>query len=264
MRYPRRPFGPVSLEVPPGLFDDDEAPPGFLVALTALAPATLRIRCLSPGGAACLAAILSALAPGEAEEVAASGDGHLWPGLAVRVPGPTRARHFVFESEGQVFHGAAVAPEDLWEDYGVFLERAMLTIDPGGRPAPSLPLRPAGGLPRARPRPAEEDPVDAARRRLAAAAPQAAGLIAALRFDEAEALIRQIDADIQGAVALSGLYEAALVASPGEPAILARAILWARSAFPEPHAALEAEAYRSAAEAHEARLRKIAARLDSP
>lgn len=260
MAFRRQQFGRLSLEVPPGLFEDDEAPAGYVVALTALAPATLRIRMIDPAGAASLSDVMARLIEAPPAEVSAAGENFLWPGLAATVPGEPRDMHFLFESAGQVILGVATAPNALWADYGTFLEGAMRSIDPGGVPVPTLPLFPGQGLPDIRQRPAEEDPAETRRRRLGDASGEAVALILALRFEEAETLIRRIDADIYGSNALARAYETALERAPDAPGLFDRALHWACRAYPSPHTAFEAEQYDTALQADEARLRKIARR----
>ncbi|MFN7180290.1 hypothetical protein [Hyphomonas sp.] len=257
--WPRRQFGDISLAIPPGLMEDDEAPPGCLVALTALAPATLRIRKIGIGAATSLADILSGLteAPPQRDQ---AGQGHVWPGLRAEPQGAPCRMHFLFESGGAAYHGLAEAPADLWADYGIFLEAVMRSIDPGGTPSPRLPLFTGQGVPDVTERAPVADTVEDIRRRLDEVSGEAVALIVALRFGEAEALVRHIDADIYGANALAGAYEAALEQSPEAPGLFDRALYWARSAFPDPHTPLEAEQYDSALKASEARLRKITGR----
>lgn len=257
MTYPRRWFGPLSLEVPPGLFEDETAPEGYAAALTALAPATLRIRPLDLAGERCLSDVMARLCGGTPREVEAAGLDYLWPGLAVDVEGEPRQTHYLFETGGQVWHGIVEAGQDLWADYAPFLEGAMLSIDVGEMPAPALGLLASSPLPVGVRRPELSDPVAEVRRRLAEASEAATELIVALRFVEAEAMLRDIDRDIMGANAIAGAYEAALFRSPSRADILERAINWAGRAFPEPHTAMEAEDYRSAAAQREARLRGI-------
>lgn len=258
MAFQRRYFGGLSLEVPPGLFEDDEAPAGYAVALTALEPATLRIRTVDPASAVSLSEVMTGLVGASPKEVEATGEDYVWPGLAAEVPGEPRCVHYLFESGGQVIYGMAQAPPALWADYGSFLEGAMLSLDIGGQPLPSLPLFEHASAPEVREKQELPDPAEAVRLRLAEVAGEAATLIEALHFEEAEALIRRIDSDIFGANALARAYEAALERSPAEPRILDRAVYWARGAFPEAHTAVEAEEYRTAAEETVARLKGIA------
>ena len=257
MAYPRRCFGKVSLEVPPGLFEDDEAPSGFLVALTAIAPATLRIRTLSPGNAASLAEIMAGLCPSLPQDVTATGRKHVWPGLAAAMPGDPHRVHYLFESRGDVFHGLAEAPADLWTDYGPYLEGAMLSLDLGEKPRPSLPLHGAQVAPEVRATQPAQDSIGDIKRRLGAAEADVIRLILSGRFDEAEARLRAIDADIYGANALAHAYEAALERAPADARIYTRALHWARSTFPDPHTAVEAEQFRAAIADAEERLRQI-------
>jgi hypothetical protein len=258
MTYPRRAFGIFSLEVPPGLFEDDEAPFGYDAALTGYEAVTLRIRRMSPGSAAALADVLRLLCDTPPQPVTAAGAAHLWPGLAAREATGYRLRHYLFESQGQVIHGRIDVSDALWTDYGVFLEAALLSLDLGEAPAPTLPLFPGAPLPEIAARPAEEHPVDALKRRLANASGEIMALIGAARFEAAETLARSIDADIYGAVALAGAYEAALTAAPTDPALLERALYWAACALPSPQTAYEADEFSAALEAREARLRAIA------
>lgn len=257
MSYPRRRFGALSLEVPPGLFEDDEAGPGYQAALTAIAPATLRIREVDPAGMADLAALLASLQQGMPRRVSAAGETHLWPGLAVDVPGDPRRVHYLFESAGRAYHGIASAPDGIWPDYGPFLEAAMLSLDAGAPPAPGLPLFAGEALPEIFPKPAPHDRVAEIKGRLEAAEAEAAGLILEGRLAEAEALIRSIDPDIYGAIAILGAYEAALVESPSREDVFERAIHWAHRTFPDPHTPFEAEAYQSGIAQSEARLKSL-------
>lgn len=258
MAYPRRAFGIFSLEVPPGLFDEDEAPSGYDAALTGYEPVTLRIRTMPAGDAPTLAAVLQSLCDGPPQPVTAIGAAHLWPGLSARDAAGYRLRHYLFESQGQVIHGRIDVPDALWTDYGVFLEAAMLSLDLGRAPAPTLPLFPGAPLPEIVARPPEEDPIDALKRRLGEASGEIMALIGAARFAEAEAAARRIDSDIHGAVALAQAYEAALAASPADPALLERALHWAARALPSPQTAYEGREFEAALASTEARLKALA------
>jgi len=257
MAYPRRQYGPISVEVPPGLFDDDEAPPGLIAAFTAIAPATLRIRTASLAGAPDLATAMSALCSGAARPVMATGTKHTWPGLAADLPGDPHRVHYLFESRGEAWHGLAEAPADLWADYGPFLEGVMLSLDIGDKPRPTLPLTGKAPIPQVSKKPVLPDPIEEKKRRLADASGEAIALILALRFEEAEARLKAIDADIFGANALASAYETALERAPAETRIYTRALHWARSCFPDPHTAIEAEQFRAAIEEAESRLARI-------
>lgn len=257
MAYPRRRFGAFSLEVPPGLFPDDEAPAEYAAALTALVPATLRIRTIPLAGAADIAEVLSRAGGGPPRRVLAAGAEHVWPGLSATMDGAPHEVVYAFESEGQVWLGTLSVPGDLWNDYAPFLVGAMVSLDIGKRPAPTVPLFAGSAVPVISERTFLPDPVETMQQRLAEMAGGAVRLILDLRFDEAEAAVRQIDSDIHGANALANAYKAALRRNPTDQAILSRAIIWARNAFPEPHTALEAETYRRAAEARVAELLSI-------
>jgi hypothetical protein len=257
MSWRRQTFGPISLAVPPGLFADEEAPPGCLAALTAIAPATLRLRIIQPGGARSLEAVMAGLTSATAAAVESAGKGYVWPGLRAQEDTEPQRVHFLFETGGQVFHGLAEAPGHLWQDYGTFLEAVMCSLDPGEAPRPTLPLFRTAPVPQSRRREPPPDPVEQVRLRLDEVSGEVRGLILDGRFAEAEARLRAIDGDIQGAVALAAAYETALAAAPTSAAILERAVYWARSAFPDAHTAVEAGAYRAAAEEAEARLKAI-------
>lgn len=255
MIYPRRWFGGLSLEVPPGLFADDEAPDGCVAALTAVAPAMLRIRMIHLAGAADLSEVLRRAGGGAPQQVLAMGEAYVWPGLSAATGGAPREVSYAFESEGQVWWGTLCVPDDLWNDYAPFLEGAMLSLDIGKRPAPTVPLFAGSAVPVISERTVLPDPVDGMRQRLAEMSEEVIRLILDLRFDEAEAAVRQVDGDIYGANALADAYEAALHQNPSDPTLLDRAIFWAQSAYPEPHTAIEAEDYRAGAAARVGRLR---------
>lgn len=256
MTYPRRRFGAISMEAPPGLFEDDEAPADCIAALTATVPATLRLWKIDADDAPDLSGLMARLCDGVAREVAAVGE-YVWPGLAADVEGATRATHYLFEHDGAVIHGVASAATELWPDYGPFLEMAMLSLDVGTPPLPYLPLFVGGGTPEVTRKPEVESASASLERRLAAAEAQARDLIARGQFDDAEALIRAVDADIRGASALMRAYEAVLEQAPTDGRIFERALYWARAALPEPHTAIEAEQNASAIAEREARLSRI-------
>ncbi len=257
MSFPRRSFGHISLEVPPGLFEDDEAPAGFLAALTATAPATLRIQTLEPAGASSLAARLSSLCSSAPQTVTATGKKHTWPGLSAKDSGDLHRVHYLFESGGKILHGLAEAPADLWADYGPYLEGTMLSLDAGQKPRPSLPLFAKQGTPMVTDKPPVPDPVKIIQDKLAEAKAAAIALILSGRFDEAEARLLAIDADVYGATTLAHAYELALVKSPSDTGVFARALHWSRSRFPDPHTSIEAEQFSAAIAEHEERLRQI-------
>lgn len=85
---------------------------------------------------------------------------------------------------------------------------------------------------------------------------EARRLVESERYDEAERAVTAVDDSIYGAVALARMYRerlAGLVASGALKAredraraerVFARALLWAHSAYPEPHTAIEAEDYQ--------------------
>lgn len=255
MTYPRQQFGALSLEVPPGLFVDDEAPCGYVVALSAVVPATLRVRMTTLSGASDLSAMIAGLQGAQPREVEAISEAYVWPGLAADIPGEPQQTHYFFESDGQVWHGIVEAPCDLWADYAPFLEGAMLSLDLGEQPAPTVSLFGASSLPIISEKAPLQDTGAEMRRRLAEVSDQALALILAGRSSEAEAIVRELDGDASGANVLADVYEAALEQNSSEPGLLERAIFWVRSSFPEPHTAIEAEEYRSAASQRENHLR---------
>ncbi|WP_167755840.1 hypothetical protein [Vitreimonas flagellata] len=245
------------MEAPPGLFEDDEAPSDCIAALTAIAPASLRLWKIDPDGAPDLSALMARLCDGAVREVAAIGEEHVWPGLAADVAGDIRETHYLFEHDGAVIYGVARAPRVLWPDYGPFLEMAMLSLDIGARPSLYLPLVAGAGTPELTPKPEVESPSASLERRLASVTSKAQRLIAELDIENAEALVRAIDADIYGASALMQIYEAALAQAPANARIYERALYWARAALPEPHTEVEAEQNEAAITEREAALNRI-------
>lgn len=258
MIYPRRSFDGFTLEVPPGLFEDDEAPEECAAALTAAAAATLRIWKVGPVNYGDLASALAGFCRSAPGEIDALGENFLWPGLAAdEEAAGFRKTHYVFENDGVLYYGVAAAPDYLWADYGPFLEGAMLSLDICARPSPRLPLRASGQPPAIRRRPAPADPIGKMRRALAAASDAAIACVLERRFDDAENLIRSIDSDIYGANALAEIYASAVAAAPADDEIFARALHWARRGFPDPHTAEEAARYAGAVDEREARLRSL-------
>jgi hypothetical protein len=256
MSYSRLRFGALTLAAPPGLFEDDEAPADCIAALTSTEPASLRLWRLDASDAPNLAALMAQLCGGASRVVTALGEAYAWPGLAADVEGAPRKTHYLFESQGAAIHGVTETPNELWNDYAPFLEATMLSLDIGARPEPSLPLFAGGAAPEVSPKPEVEDPVDAKKRRLDDTASATIDLIVALKFEEAEVLLRAIDSDIYGACALADAFEAALQRMPTELRIFERALLWARRAVPTAHTAMEAESNDAAIAEREARLQK--------
>lgn len=260
MTYPRRNFDGFTLEVPPGLFEDDEAPRDCAAALTAAAPAALRIWKIEPVNYGDLATALAGFCRAAPREIDALGENFIWPGLAANEDSAgLRKTHYVFESRGVLYYGVAAAPDDLWADYGPFLEGAMLSLDIGERPSPTLPLRASGRPPAIKRRPAQADLMDEMRKALTAASGAAIACVLQQRFDDAEKLIQNIDGDIYGANALAEIYALAVEATPADDEIFDRALHWARRGFPDPHTADEAARYAEAVGEREARLKALRA-----
>lgn len=260
MAYPRLSFDGFTLEVPPGLFADDGAPGGCAAALTAAAPATLRIWKIASAGHADLASTLAGFCSSEARKIETTGGSFIWPGLAAdEKAAGIRKTHYVFENDGVLYYGVAAAPDYLCADYGPFLEGAMLSLDICARPSPRLPLRASGQPPAIRRRPAPADPIGKMRKALTAASGAAIACVLQQRFDDAEKLIRNIDGDIYGTNTLAEIYAAAVEAAPADDMIFDRALHWARRGFPDPHTADEAARYAEAVGEREARLKALRA-----
>lgn len=94
--------------------------------------------------------------------------------------------------------------------------------------------------------------LQALRKELAAAAAEARPLVEQGRFDEAEKLVRAVDNDIYGSLALGDIFTSALKSVVQNPhpdrglaqALYERALHW-RSAWPGVHTQEEAEAERA-------------------
>ena len=88
----------------------------------------------------------------------------------------------------------------------------------------------------------------AVRKQLAAAVAKAEPLVAEGQFDEAESLVRAVNSDIYGAVALGDMFTSALGRcerrSARTKALYERALRW-RSAWPGVHTSEEAAAERA-------------------
>lgn len=105
-------------------------------------------------------------------------------------------------------------------------------------------------------------------RQRAPAVAEAERLLGSERYDEAEQAIKSADSSIYGAIEIEQMYRrrlehlvAAGIDAPPErkraEAVFHRAVLWARSTFPEPHTAIEAEQYASAGDTARAELVRI-------
>jgi hypothetical protein len=275
MRYPRTsiPDGPVavSIELPPGLFADDAA------GASALAGEAIAVfRSLATGPALVLSVLSSAeqgsleaqltasvadFAARDAVEAWAGGASHSHAGLAWRHVrnGHVRAC-FATETGGVVLLACAEAPAGLWDDYGVFCERAMMTMEIAAwADAPVLPLR-SGGTPPERGG-AIPDPDEEGRARHATgvqrAEAAASRMIAQGDHEGAIAIVRKADSDILGANVLARLFETALegagsAARADELYRLARE--WGWRSLPSPQTKVEGEQHEEALAEMEARL----------
>lgn len=282
MTYPRYSFGngilKFSLELPPGLFADEIAGasagageplvvfrsiadgPALVVAVAVAGGAASLIDALQAAGAAFLTS--------DAFEASCGGPARSHHGLLWREQGAGWIRsRFALECGGVVLVAAAEAPAGLWNDYGTFAERAMMTIEVSyPATAPELPLLPSG-VP-----PADGDPVadprieeDARRDRAIRDAEAAAGaLIAQGRHEEAVALVSATDADIRGANVLARQFERALssASDAGQADVLyALARDWAWRSLPSPQTAVEGEQHSAALADIEARLADLRGRI---
>lgn len=266
-----------SLELPPGLFPDDRGKvpdgPGQVAAvIRSLADGpVLAVRTWSPVGAAtledALAVVVGPAGRAGLQEARAGGPSRSHVGLAWREAGDGWVRsRFAMEFGGVVLLASAEAPEELWNDYGTFCERAMMTIelsDPSG--PPTAPLRPGQATP------SEGEPVpdprieaeEARTRALREAAGVAATMIARGDDDGAIRRVRSVDDDIRGSNVLARLFEAALVAAPDAAradALYELARDWGWRSIPSPQTAVEGEQHAEALAELEARLADIRGR----
>lgn len=118
---------------------------------------------------------------------------------------------------------------------------------------------------------AYEQYLESLRRKRAPAVFQAARLIDAGEFDQAERLVTDGDDSIHGAVALARLYRATLEQARNSVRLVAdascratwrdevyrRSVRWACQALPEPHTAVEAEQFEQARQQAKAELESI-------
>lgn len=178
-------------------------------------------------------------------------------------------RLVVLEDGGMLFTLHAVAPLRLEEDWLSTLHHCIETFEIDDPLGPTLPLR-ADGEP-ARVTAIEHDPDlpppkdanEVYRRQMTtkreAALREAAPLIAADRFDEAERLVLAADSSIMGHVALGAAYTDALrIAAAARDrneaddalrrraeTLYRRALRWRLGCYPDPHTADEAESYEA-------------------
>lgn len=266
-----------SLELPPGLFRDT----GAGIAL-GIGREVAVFRCLAEGpvlsvwtwaleSAPSLAGALSPIIGDDGadalREAASGGPVRSHPGLAWKTRSDDWVRsRFALECDGVIVLASAEAPAELWDDYGSFAERAMMTIEvstPSG--PPKAPLRsgeaaPAEGGPVADPRVEE---ASAHRRSLDAAASAAAAMIARRDDEGAIRHVRSVDGDILGACRLAQLFEDALAAAPDAARadeLYALARDWGWRSIPSPQTPVEAERHDEALAELEARLADIRGR----
>lgn len=281
MAYPRASVsgGPVglTLELPPGLFRDKagEATPGagqtLAVFRSIVDGPALIIGAFQAGAAASLVDVLSGRFPGfiasNVREAFSGGPSHSHVGLAWREEGGGWVRsRLAVESGGMVLLGCAEAPSALWDDYGTFAERAMMTVqidyptDP-----PTLALQPGGNPPLVGGPVADPEVEQASRKDAALRAAEAAAAAMIARGDDAQAIARvqSADSDIRGANVLARLFEAALAAAVDAAradALYARAREWGWRSLPSPQTAVEGEQHSEALAEIEARLASLRGR----
>lgn len=168
-----------------------------------------------------------------------------------------------FEDGGQFITLHARCPLDIWEDYGPFLRDVMLSFELDNPQGPTVPLTPGGETPAHRERSPEEtealtrDPykqhLAELEEKRAPALAEAAALLEAQRYDDAERAVRIADDSIYGAVAIAGMYREHLrsLVSAGQhkshkprvEEVFRRALNWAGNTYPEPHTREEADSY---------------------
>jgi hypothetical protein len=184
------------------------------------------------------------------------------------------------EADGVLFLLEFRCPAELWEDYGSFALEAARSFELEGAAAPTLPLASGDATP-------DAELLSDAERELAASSPgerflreararrepvlpSVRELLAAARYDEAEARLRAADDSIGGAVELAQLYREHLRALVEQGAlqreperirlVFERALHRAWALYPDPHTACEAEDYERGREADLAVLVEIAGR----
>ncbi|MCB1866545.1 MAG: hypothetical protein KDG50_14100 [Chromatiales bacterium] len=290
MGWPRQNLIPIdgpalSLALPPALLlatpDEANHPPSppagaswLGIVLSAYTDAVISIGARPARGLSSVRAFLQTHAssrgssPGSTVEVRFGGTRYGHAGLALDFG--TAGYLAAFEDGGWLLSFEVACPARDWNDYGSFLldvVRSAELLEPAG---PSLSLD-GGAVPPLQP--GQPDPED---QRLAeesssvdSARTQAATLIAAGRWDDAEALIVNLTVPNDPGAILGQLYEQALSAiaeGSGDPAdapiLFERALRWQRVAYPDPHTAIEAEDFEHGKAADETRLRALLNRLN--
>lgn len=194
------------------------------------------------------------------------GDTHQHPAVLIEGLKEENGEKFIMrvvalEDGKRLVTAHAMCPESLWPSFGPALERALASIELTDPREPTVPCVPGGPVPildmygittgewpmgRGKLRAHEENRAQ----KLAAAVEEARGHVARDAFDEAELVVRRVDSDIQGGVALAKLYESRLrelvpgsrKPDPAVEAVFRRALTWAQYCYPEPHTEYEAEA----------------------
>lgn len=167
---------------------------------------------------------------------------------------PERLAIAAFEDGGWLVTVQASAPTIQWPLYGealVTAARSITLLRPAGS---SRDLDSLTALGWRREDAATPESFERARQeRAETRAPsvvRAAALLATGRFDEAEQAVLDVDASIEGVVAVARLFEARLrelaaAGADGEATrqVFERALRWAHSCYPDPHTGCEAENY---------------------
>lgn len=170
-------------------------------------------------------------------------------------------RFAVFEDGSRLVIAHAMCPVELEASYlstlGECIESIELT-DPRGPTAAILPDEGVPTLEVIEHDPSLPAPRDAAevyqrdlQRRLREAVNTARPLLLVGKDQEAEAIVREADSGIAGAVAIARMYEDVLrevviTSDPRRPRVMSlfrRALHWRQNAYPEPHTGVEADEY---------------------
>lgn len=176
-----------------------------------------------------------------------------------------RMRLAVLEDGGRLITVHTMMPEEIAESSFDTLSHCILSFELADPKGPTTALVPEAGVPAMdviehdpempMQRDANEVWMRALHKKLEAAVLKAQPFLAAQHYDEAEQVVKEVGADIYGAVAIGKMYTESLrsIVGPDKRGfdqrraeeLFIRALCWRQSAYPDAHTSYEAEQYEA-------------------